>query len=353
MTPTVIVVGGGYGGIVVAKALDEVADVVLVEPRDAFVHNVAALRAAVDPEWADRLFIPYDGLLARGRLVRDRAARVALDGGRVTVTVAAGETLAGDYAVLATGSSYPFPAKIAEADGRERLRQAHEELTKADRVLLVGAGPVGLEFAGEIKAVWPEKKVILVDRAADLMPGFPEEFRAELGGQLGRLGVEVRLGVDVRLGAAMGDLPEPGRYAPFAEADIWFPCYGGAPASDYLAGDLAAARRADGLVEVTPELRVRGTGNVFAVGDLTALPELKMARLAGMHAEVVAANLRTLIGGGAELSTYEPQPAAIVLPLGPRGGVTYAPEMGVLGAGPTAEIKSGFYLEHYRTLLGA
>jgi NADPH-dependent 2,4-dienoyl-CoA reductase/sulfur reductase-like enzyme len=39
---SVVVIGGGYGGINVAKSLDEVADVVLVEPKDAFVHNVAA-----------------------------------------------------------------------------------------------------------------------------------------------------------------------------------------------------------------------------------------------------------------------------------------------------------------------
>lgn len=41
-------------------------------------------------------------------------------------------------------------------------------------------------------------------------------------------------------------------------ADIWFRCYEVAPASDYLAGDLAAARRPDGFVEVTPELLVTG-----------------------------------------------------------------------------------------------
>jgi 2-polyprenyl-6-methoxyphenol hydroxylase-like FAD-dependent oxidoreductase len=43
----VAVIGGGYGGFAVAKGLDEFADVTLVEPRDAFVHNVAALRALV------------------------------------------------------------------------------------------------------------------------------------------------------------------------------------------------------------------------------------------------------------------------------------------------------------------
>src|SRR5918911_4534384 len=74
--PTVVVIGGGYGGIAVAKALDEEADVVLVEPKDAFEHNVAALRALVDPSWSDRIHFPYDGLLKRGRVIRDRAVRV-------------------------------------------------------------------------------------------------------------------------------------------------------------------------------------------------------------------------------------------------------------------------------------
>jgi NADH dehydrogenase FAD-containing subunit len=39
MTATVLVIGGGYGGVATAKALDDVADVVLVEPRDAFVQG--------------------------------------------------------------------------------------------------------------------------------------------------------------------------------------------------------------------------------------------------------------------------------------------------------------------------
>src|ERR1700751_411054 len=95
--PTVVVLGGGYAGIQVARPLDDLADVVLVEPKDAFVHNVAALRALVDPSWLLRLYLPYDGLLARGRVVRDRAATV--DAGRVTL--AAGEEIRPDYIVLA------------------------------------------------------------------------------------------------------------------------------------------------------------------------------------------------------------------------------------------------------------
>jgi NADH dehydrogenase FAD-containing subunit len=67
--PTVVLVGGGYGGIAVAKALDETSDVVLVEPKDAFMHNIAALRAPVNPSWLPAIFLPYASLLTNGRVL--------------------------------------------------------------------------------------------------------------------------------------------------------------------------------------------------------------------------------------------------------------------------------------------
>src|ERR1700724_728270 len=112
--PTVLVVGGGYGGITVAKALDDTSNVVLVEPKDAFMHNIAALRALVDPSWLPKIFLPYDGLLSHGRVVRDRA--VVVDPHRVVT--ASGEEIAADYVVLASGSRYPFPAKTDLVDTR-------------------------------------------------------------------------------------------------------------------------------------------------------------------------------------------------------------------------------------------
>ena len=48
MSRTVAVIGGGYGGSAVAKALDPEADVVLIDPRDAFV-NAAGVAAGADP----------------------------------------------------------------------------------------------------------------------------------------------------------------------------------------------------------------------------------------------------------------------------------------------------------------
>jgi NADH dehydrogenase FAD-containing subunit len=334
----------------VAKTLDEIADVVLIEPRDTFVHNVAALRAVVEPEWVDQIFIPYDRLLTRGRLIRDRAVDVS---GSV-VRLASGTSITADYTVLATGSVHRYPARMDVDDAaiaKDKLRATHDALARSSRVLLLGAGPVGLEFAGEIRAAWADTTVTVVDPSPDLVSGrFPEEFRAELRAQLEKLGVEVLLGTSLRELPVTG-AGEAGTFTVTTgsgvsiTADIWFPCYGAAPATGYLS--------ASDQVTVTPSLRVQGQENVFAIGDITALPEMKMARNAQKHAEVAVANVTALIEGRDPEATYQPEPDAIVLPLGPKGGVTYAPEVGVLGAEQTANIKSTFYLERYRELLGA
>ncbi|WP_327089884.1 FAD-dependent oxidoreductase [Nonomuraea sp. NBC_01738] len=355
MVATVVVVGGGYGGIAVAKELDDIADVVLVEARETFVHNVAALRGAVSPEWIERMFIPYDGLLANGRVVRGRAVRVSAG----AVELESGEKLSADYLVLATGSGQPYPAKIeveGRADASARLRATGGEIERAGRVLLLGAGPVGLEFAGEIKARWPEKSVVIVDPSPDLLSGrFPAEFRAELRAQLDALGVELHLGTALTA-------PPPAGGGPVTvttdagvtiTADLWFACHGRTPRTGYLDDDLGTARRPDLHLSVTPELRLPGQDTVFAIGDINDVPEMKVARLAEAQAEVAAANIRALIEGRpAGLRAYEPGADAILLPLGTTAGVSYHPEAGVLGPEATQGMKGEFFLDRYLEKLG-
>jgi NADH dehydrogenase FAD-containing subunit len=331
---TVAVIGGGYGGVAVARELDDVTDVVLVEPRDAFVHNVAALRTLVDPQWTDRVFYPYDRLLANGRVLRDRAVDVDVNGTGASIALASGTRIHADYAVLATGSGYPFPAKVDvddSASATAKLRATHRELADARRVLLLGAGPVGLELAGEIKSVWADKDVTIVEPGPDIVAGdYPDRFRAELRRQLDALGVRLVFGTRLR------ESPRPGigenrtftatlDSGQHLTADIWFRCFGVTPTSDYLGGGLAAGRRPDGTIEVSPELRVAGRPNVFAVGDITALPEAKQAGAAVRHAAVVAANIRTLLDGGDALTAYRSDAPTIMVPLGTKGGATYLP----------------------------
>jgi NADH dehydrogenase FAD-containing subunit len=320
----VVVIGGGYGGVGVAKALDTDVDVVLVDPKDAFVHNVGSLRALVEPSFLPKIFLPYDRLLANGRVVRDRAVEVSAH----RVVLASGEALAADYVVLATGSTYPFPAKTdahAAADAIDNYRAAYNELTHASRVLLIGAGPVGIELAGELVAKWPDKHVTLLDVADDVLGDrFRPDLRAELRQQL------IDLGVELVLGEGLSELPPTvaNELATFTvttnsgrqiTADIWFQCFGVTPVSDYLAGDLAVARRDDGFVTVGSALQVAGHDNVFAIGDVSTA-DAKMAGLAGRQAQLVAENIRKLVNGDHDLTPYQSFGPAIVVPIGPDGG---------------------------------
>ena len=43
------------------------------------MHNVAALRALVDPSWLERIYLPYTGLLGAGRVIQDRAVKADAD----------------------------------------------------------------------------------------------------------------------------------------------------------------------------------------------------------------------------------------------------------------------------------
>ncbi len=337
MSRTVAVIGAGYGGAALAKELEGDADVVLIDPRDAFVNVAGSLRAVAQPDWAENMFFPLDRLLTRGTLVRDRAVSVDPGG----VTLASGRRVGADYIVLATGSTYPYPANPvadATADALEDFRVTHKALAGADRVLILGAGPVGLELAGETKEVWPHKDVTVVDPTRELLPGFLPEVRAELRRQLEELGIRILLGT----GLTAPPPTAPGEAGTVTvttadgeeiTADIWFRAHGTSVNSDYLADGRLTPRTDRGEVPVTDRLNIEGYDHVYAVGDITALGEAKMAGYAGQHAAVVAENIRAQISGGAPEATYQPlgQPM-ILLPLGTEGGVGQLPSPD----GPTA-----------------
>ncbi|PJN24139.1 NAD(P)/FAD-dependent oxidoreductase [Kitasatospora sp. CB02891] len=349
MSRTVVVIGGGYGGASVAKALEAEAEVVLVDPRDAFVNVAGSLRALARPDWAGNMFFPYETLLTEARVVRDRAVSVDPHG----VTLASGEHLPADYLVLATGSRHSHPAHPASdtvAGAIADFRASHRELATAERVLILGAGPVGLELAGEIKEVWPDKRVVLVDPGETLLPGFLPEVAEELHRQLDALGVELRLGT------ALVDPPagEPGRAGEFTvttaageqlTADVWYRAYGAAVDGDHLADGKLTVRTARGRVAVTERLNVEGYRHVYAIGDLADLPEADMAGFAMQHAEVVAKNISAQLRGEQPVEVYRPLGhPMILLPLGTRGGVGQLPSPDGPFAAPTAmvsEFKGG------------
>ncbi|GAA3695220.1 NAD(P)/FAD-dependent oxidoreductase [Gordonia hankookensis] len=332
MRRRVVVVGGGYAGTHIARSLDDDAEVTLIDPRDAFVNVAASLRALTQPDWAHRPFFDYRCLLTQGRVVQGTVASADPGG----VFLSDGSRVDADHLVLATGSSHPYPAAprhmtASTEQAVEDLRVTNAELARSGRVLILGAGPVGLELAGEIHDVWPDKRITVVDPSADVLPGFLPDVRADLRRQLDRMGVEMRL--DTRLAA----LPsvEMGAEATFTvttdagesiTADIWFRCYGARVNTGYLDDGALVPLTDRHTVPVDEHLNVVGYENVYAVGDIADLTDAKMATHAQTQALVVVDNIRAQLHGEPTLSAYQPALLPrILLPLGTRGGVGQLP----------------------------
>ena len=122
---------------------------------------------------------PPDWYKANGVELLPGTAVTGIDRGRREVTLSGGAHLAYDKLLLATGSvprRLPLPG--AEADGVLYLRKVgdsdriRDTFTTASRVLIIGAGWIGLEVAAAARTAGVEVIVVeMADPAAAARPG--------------------------------------------------------------------------------------------------------------------------------------------------------------------------------------
>jgi len=171
--PEVVIIGGGYAGINVAKALDSEVNVVLIDKKEFFWHNIAGLRAAVQPGFEDKCIIPYTKCLKYGRFIQGSITHIDTEQKKLDCSLDYGvENITYDYLVVCTGSCNAFPDKLAEkksAASKENCKEIAEEIARAQDILVIGGGPTGIELVGEIKFKYPQKKVTILTKGSQLM----------------------------------------------------------------------------------------------------------------------------------------------------------------------------------------
>lgn len=352
----IVIVGGGYVGFEVAQKLDGVADVTLIEQREAFVQPPAAIRALVQPELLDQIILPYDNLLKAGRVVRGRAASVS----DTAVTLESGEVYPADFIVIATGSSYAAPFKPAGdsiADFRKASADVAARLAQAKTVAIVGAGAVGTELAGEIAAAQPGKKITLISADDKLFPMYPQKLGASLKRKLGKVGVNVILGQRAQ------DLQHLDR--PYAgaltlgdgtviEADLIFPVIGSRPQTALLDGLPGVEAGTVGRVKTDAWLRPSRYKNVFVAGDVADVGDgMTIVATARQNPWLIRTLKALLTGGPVEgLKPYKPwKTAPILVPLGPRIGNSWL--FATVGDGITRMMKGReLFIPKYRKAFG-
>ena len=152
----VVVVGGGYAGVIAANHLRCNPDVAvtLINPRAEFVERIRLHQLVTG---SDDAVVDYAEILgADVRLLVGTAERI--DAAARTVTVA-GDTVGYDYLIYAVGSTgaalkvpgaAEFAYPISEFEHGARLRDAISAIRAGEPVTVVGAGPTGIEMAAEL-----------------------------------------------------------------------------------------------------------------------------------------------------------------------------------------------------------
>ncbi|KAK8479625.1 hypothetical protein V6N13_030942 [Hibiscus sabdariffa] len=347
----VVVIGGGIAGSLLAKTIQFNADLTLIDPKEYLELTWANLRNMVEPSFADRSLINHRDYLTNGRIVTSAAINIT----DKEVLTADGRHIVYDYLVIATGHTDPVP--ITKAERLHQYDAENQKIQSAQSILIVGGGPTGVELAGEIATDFPGKNVTLVHKGTRLLEFIGTKASDKTLGWLRSKKVEVKLEQAVDLNSTSdGSQVYRTSTGESIKADCHFLCVAKPLATTWLSETILKANLdKDGRLMVDEHLRVKGRSNIFAIGDITDIPELKQGYLAHKHALVVAKNLKLLMDGGKEskMAKYEPSSSAIAMvSLGRKDAVAQFPFTTVSGRIPGL-LKSGdLFVGRTRKLMG-
>jgi EmrB/QacA subfamily drug resistance transporter len=308
----VVVVGGGFGGLQAALKLARMpVDVTLIDRRNFHFFQPLAYQVATGALSPAEISYPLRRIFRRRPNVRVLLAEVTdfdLDAQVVTVRPLAGEhesdSVSFDTLIVAAGSHYNYfhhdhwqqlapdlktiesaleiRARILRAFEAAELEPDPERRAAWLTFVIVGAGPTGVEMAGQIAEIArdlrgefqslasSQARILLVEAGDRVLGAFPSALSAKAQRSLARLGVTTLLdhavvdldaqSVTLKRGNTSEQIP--------AHTAIWA---AGVIASS-LAGVLAerAGLEVDraGRVEVLEDLSLPGHPDVLALGDM-------------------------------------------------------------------------------------
>lgn len=267
-----------------------------------------------------------------------------------------------DYAVYALGSGMPAPCDVWGEIGRTQypgrgtkrgtidwLTRYGAEVRKAKRVLVVGGGALGIQYATDIKETAPDVDVTLLHSRAQLLPVYDRAAHDIVVQRFEELGIAYAL--DDRVvtwpenpgrvdGAVKTVTTQSGKTY---DADVVLVCTGPRPHVEQLAALDPAVLAPSGRIRVDEHLRVDTDAlrHVFAVGDAADTKAILAGHMANAMAGLAARNILRLIqaeqdSAPAKLEQFVVDPAMqrIKISLGIRDGV-------VAGVGGANRIDTG------------
>ena len=306
----VVVVGGGFGGLQVVQKLRRApVEITLIDRQNFHFFQPLAYQVATGALSAAEIAAPLRVVFKRQANVRVLLAEVTgFDFERRRVLLGRlpngddAATVDYDLLVVAGGSRYSyfghdgwrrFAPELKSLEGaleiRSRILSAFEA-AEVERYperrqawltfVVVGAGPTGVEMAGQIaelardtlrrdfRAADPRAaRVLLVELADRVLTAFPPSLSKAAARALEKLGVTPLLGhtvVDVAAGSVEVETTTGVREQIPTHTVIWAAGVTASPLAAMLGGDVDSA----GRVAVGPQLTLEDHPEVFALGDM-------------------------------------------------------------------------------------
>src|SRR6266567_4249391 len=252
----VVVIGGGYAGVLAANRLTQRDDVTvtLINPRPTFVERIR-LHQLVGGSYD--AVVDYREVRGEGiRLVVDTVTRI--DAAERSVALATGGTVGYDYLIYAVGSvsdgsrvpgAAEFAYPVASLEVAQRLRSVLDTAPATAALTVVGAGPQGIETAVELA----------------------ELGRTSVAGRLAKLGATVLDGPGAKVTVVTRDAVQlgDGRELPSA-VTIWTAGFGvpDLAARSGLSTDAVGRLLTDETLTSVDDVRIVAAGDSAAPSDL-------------------------------------------------------------------------------------
>ncbi len=299
--PHVVILGGGFAGLNCARGLRRApVRVTLVDRHNYHLFQPLLYQVATASLSPGDIASPLRSILKRQRNVEVWLGEAVGIEVERRVVILADATLGYDYLVVATGATHAYfghsewsgqaPGLKTVDDAVEIRRRFLLAFEAAEReadaearrrlltFVIVGAGPTGVELAGAMaeiaRQVIPRDfraidttttRILLVEGAPRVLPGYPDALSAKAERQLRRLGVDVRTGTLVTGIDANG--VQMGEERLEAGNVFWAAGVAASP----LGRSLGVEADRAGRVIVEPDCSVPGHPEIFVTGDLASL----------------------------------------------------------------------------------
>ncbi|MCE0522200.1 MAG: NAD(P)/FAD-dependent oxidoreductase [Methylacidiphilales bacterium] len=303
--PHVVILGGGFGGLNLAKSLRNAkARVTLIDRQNHHLFQPLLYQVATASLSTVEIAKPLRSILSDQENINVELGDVQAIDLKSRTVIMHHHSVSYDYLVIAMGgvtSYFGHPEWAEWAPGLKSITDAlhirreilysfeKAELTndsdkrkKLMTIIIVGGGPTGVELAGACKELGrfvmrhdfrkidpTEVRVILIEAADRILMHLPRDLSASAQRQLEGIGVEVRLNTMVKdikqHTVVVSSKDRPDSLETLSAASIvWAAGVGANPITRTLGVEVDRA----GRIKVNPDLSIPGFPEAFAIGDI-------------------------------------------------------------------------------------